>query len=510
MKFNIKVSIIFVFFFQISILTAYSAEIFFVTQSGAGVHNGLSIGNAFSAAEFNTSGNWGASTGKISGGDTVYLSGTISTGLTMQGSGSSGSVITIDGASATLSGKFSAPSRSYITLQNMTWASGLSLGDYGLLSLYLSSNVTLTNITIPNLESTYGGLDLRGTSYVTVNGIVASPRYHFINMSNYGSTMAHHITLSNLNIVTTNDYMACTQRDLIYSPGANNITIEKSLLHKRWSSGADQTPQPGECTPHNDIWQTWGTGANPSISNPYNLTLRHSKLITDVNYTGNYQFLQWEGLAGEINVYGNVFIKYGTDAGGNVISLFRLISGTVNIYNNTFVQKDTAATNMLNFLEAPAGVVVNFKNNIVYNSTSSNGNMCNSSSIGAACNSGSGTLNHTYNAYYGGGSTSYLGTTCASYASTGEVCNSTPNFLDYANDDYRIGTSSPAYNTGIDLGSSYNIGLSTSSNVFPNPVLIVRPQPSVGSWGKGAYEYTSGNDMLSPKLPMPPVIKGIN
>jgi hypothetical protein len=299
---------------------------------------------------------------------------------------------------------------------------------------------------------------------------------------------------------------------LISSPGAYDITIEKSYLHKRWSSRADSWCDANELGPynhpHNDIWQVWGTRANPSIPNPYNLTLRYSKLITYVDYDGNYQFLQWESLAGGLNVYGNIFIKYGTDAGGNVIALLYPISGTVNIYNNTFVLKETAAANLLNFISAPAGVTVNFKNNIVYNSNSNNGEICKPSSLGAACNSGSGTLNHTHNTYFGGSSTSYLGTSCASYASTGEVCNTNPLFTDYANDDFRIGTDSPAYNAGTDLGFNYNQGVSTSSSSFPNPTLIERPQATL--WDKGAFEYAGSDSRSLFKVPQPPKILGIN
>src|SRR4030067_1389048 len=101
------------------------AENLYVTQSGAGSHTGLSLANAWSVSEFNSTGNWGTGTGLIGGGDIVYLSGTITSNITLAGSGaSSSSRVTIDGASATLSNSFTRSSKSYWTLQNVTWSRG--------------------------------------------------------------------------------------------------------------------------------------------------------------------------------------------------------------------------------------------------------------------------------------------------------------------------------------------------------------------------------------------------
>lgn len=71
------------------------AETLYVNQAGAGATDGSSLGNAFSAAQFNTSGNWGAGAGKISAGDTVILNATITSPLQIQAAGTAGNPITI-------------------------------------------------------------------------------------------------------------------------------------------------------------------------------------------------------------------------------------------------------------------------------------------------------------------------------------------------------------------------------------------------------------------------------
>lgn len=77
------------------------AEDFYIAQNSAGGDIGANCSNAHSSAWFNTSGNWGAGAGKISGGDTVHLCGTFSNTnnappmLTFQGGGSSGSPVTL-------------------------------------------------------------------------------------------------------------------------------------------------------------------------------------------------------------------------------------------------------------------------------------------------------------------------------------------------------------------------------------------------------------------------------
>jgi hypothetical protein len=72
-----------------------SASDIFVAQNATGNNNGADCQDAYSAAWFGTTANWGSNTGQIGPGTTVHLCGTISTPLTFQGSGTSGKPITI-------------------------------------------------------------------------------------------------------------------------------------------------------------------------------------------------------------------------------------------------------------------------------------------------------------------------------------------------------------------------------------------------------------------------------
>jgi hypothetical protein len=79
-----------------------AANTYYVTQSGAGGHDGKSLANAWSVSNFNNPANWSASDNldKIDPGDTIYFSGTITTRIVVQGSGTSGNYITLDGYEA--------------------------------------------------------------------------------------------------------------------------------------------------------------------------------------------------------------------------------------------------------------------------------------------------------------------------------------------------------------------------------------------------------------------------
>ena len=448
------------------------AENIYISQGGTG--DGTSCSSPRSASWFNTSGNWGAGAGKISGGDTVYLCGSITSGLTVQASGSSGNIITIDGASATLFGTILTSNRSYFTVQNITWASGRTPPHVTASS---STNATFRNLNIP--ESTYVHVDepvlnFGGASYITVDGVVATPHGGLI-----GANSGSNLTFSNLDVVSSNDSVY-TERDMIRCPGAQYVTLEKSKIHQRWIGTGPQA--------HNDIWQMWGSGGN--------YTLRHSLLIIDSNGSNNYQLVIWQDVNGTNNIYGNVFLKIGSNGSGAMISGFSTsgVSGSLNAYNNTFINKGTAAWYFLQY-NANSGNTFNFKNNVYYNETSGGGVI-----------EVTGSFVHQYNTYRGGKSNAYLGGSCASYISTGESCDVNPLFYDYANNDFRIGTNSPAYNTGTNLGSTYIKGLSLISNSFPNPILVTRPQTT--SWDKGAYSY-SGNIESGGKIPMAPSSLGI-
>src|SRR3990172_5372848 len=158
----------FLVLFAISI-PAFAKNIY-VSQSGSG--DGSSCGSSRSASWFNASGNWGSGTGQINGGDTVYLCGTITSALTVQTSGTVGSVITIDGAAATLSNKIETSNRSYFTIRNITWSSGMAVQ---VIVAANSTNINFTNLNLPGSQvincnvggTAWSAISLGGSSYIT-------------------------------------------------------------------------------------------------------------------------------------------------------------------------------------------------------------------------------------------------------------------------------------------------------------------------------------------------------
>jgi hypothetical protein len=451
-----KVIVFYMFIFQSLLLTAYSAENYFVTQTGAGLHNGTSIENAFSASEFNNNANWGIGTGKISGGDTVYLNGSITSSLTLQGSGSSGNVITIDGSNATMSAQINAQYRSYYKLQYLTWS---NYGSENFLSLGASSYGTIDHITFLNVPRTG------------------------INIGRQGSTQTHHLTFSNLNLVTTSDYLGNVERDIIVGC-ANDVTLEKSYIEMKWQGC-------GACEAHNDFWQTWGTQFDSSCQNPTNMVARYNKFVSNINATTTvHSYFMWASLTGNNYVYGNIFHHKGSIGDSNSL-VFQNCVGTSNVYvyNNTIV--DNGSQPEYYDIFSPnnsSGTTIHFRNNIIYNPSASP-----STQIIAIT---SGSLDHQYNMYYGGGGSSYLGKTCASYMSTGEICNSDPLFTDYKNNEFSLQTGSEGNGSGINLDSDFLQQIKPGST-WPNPTLITSATMNIGAYG---------NDTLSIKKPGAPTM----
>lgn len=94
--------IITLIFILLAQITYAGVDSYYVTQSGAGSRNGLTIQNAWSLSDFNTSSNWSSvdDIAKIDPGDSVYLSGEFTQRIIIRGSGTSDNYITIDGGGA--------------------------------------------------------------------------------------------------------------------------------------------------------------------------------------------------------------------------------------------------------------------------------------------------------------------------------------------------------------------------------------------------------------------------
>lgn len=160
-------------------LMAMGEDLWF-TQAGAGAADGSSLANAFSAASFNNSANWGSGAGKVSAGDTARLSGTFTSALTVQDTGTAGNIITINfetgaklstttwGASGSA---LTITSKRYITIEGNSGIIEETANGTGLANQHDNQGITLTtcgdvivrNLIITNIfRRTAGDSDSTG------------------------------------------------------------------------------------------------------------------------------------------------------------------------------------------------------------------------------------------------------------------------------------------------------------------------------------------------------------
>ena len=190
---------------------------YFVTQAGAGTHDGLSLANAYSVANFN------ALTGDYSG-DTFYFSGTITTPVNVQIYGTNGNQVTLDGweggtSNPVVDGEntncclintdgvadygINVEGQSYITIQdfrftnNLDDTTGIGVGWYGAIFVHYPDQGYATDIWCEGIvirrnyihdfsgravhlrqsrNSTFGGADGDG-NYVWDCGVLRSETY---------------------------------------------------------------------------------------------------------------------------------------------------------------------------------------------------------------------------------------------------------------------------------------------------------------------------------------------
>ncbi len=166
-----------------------SATSYFVTQSGAGSQNGLSLANAWSVATYNAS-------GVPTGGDTVFFSGTITSGVvtSTNGTGNGASRLTLNftgscggcnpAAFGTLDPVIDLNNKSFVTFQGSSSTSFTSTGNP---TVFEGNNRTGHDITIDGFTYTgpVGGKPdfFLGGQYnnVTLTNNTVDNVSHFVN-----------------------------------------------------------------------------------------------------------------------------------------------------------------------------------------------------------------------------------------------------------------------------------------------------------------------------------------
>jgi len=355
------------------------------TQSGAGSHDGSSVGNAWSTSEASTAANWGSGAGKVSAGDTLWVNGTITSALTIQGDGTPGSVITIKFAAAA---KFSAAAwastgailvggRDHITIDGGTdglmenTANGTGLAnqvDSSIITASSANSLTVQNLIITNVYIRTIGTEQNG--YGTAIEQLGTFTNYVVN-----NCRIHHA------------YIGITGR---YDGSCRTVTWTSNLITRcNWGARMSDTTaasfMDGFTFGFNTVSNcgNWDdTSINSFHHNGCYIWAESGGYFTNSTFTGNTFGPGWgdhttggifqsgQGMIGPALVMNNLFICETNVAPSNGSITWQNGGGfTGRIFNNTFIGGGDGRAIYLNVATAGAETVWIY-NNIFQNQTS--------------------------------------------------------------------------------------------------------------------------------------------
>ena len=454
---------------------------YYVTQSGAGSQNGLSLGNAWSLANY-------AASSTPTAGDTVFFSGTFTGQIELKDNGTYASMLTFDFSAATVAdlgvNRIQFNSNKNINLFGGVFASDTNTEDDFLIDF---QETACSNIFIANWS--FSGNSNGATTFVANMDDLES----YLTFSNnwctnlcqflYGSSQGFHdITVINNYIqqnVNTN-----TQSDLMDFADGHNYIIQGNYLDLR--APGNQNYPTGNAR-HNDVLQTWTSGGGYGPGVPYGLTVRYNWIQQDIGVgiggtnsafsvsDGSTSWGEMENLGSSngvdaVDYYGNVFTTTTASAEANNGLGFDSCASTavVRFYNNTIICRSNSPQNTVRFL-SPG--ILYAENNAFDSDPSFSGNQL----------TWTFTIDESdYNYFYNFQSPS------STYTGSHGASNTDPKFNNFIGGDYSTSSSSPLRSSGdSSIGSNYNQGLAPGA-MWPNPALVMRQN---ASWDVGAYQY---------------------
>jgi hypothetical protein len=492
----------------------------YVTPDGS--PQGACTSNPQPPAFFNNSANWGKAANKIGPGTTVHLCGTFVAAaggniLTVQGSGAggqpikvlfeAGSIMTAPYWSA--SGAISANGQSYLTIDGgsngtiTATANGTGMAHQaGGVGVYFSSvsnseikNLTISNIYVhtciapdnPNCTDEGGtqtnwGIYWLGGSNATIDHNTIHDAYGCIEYIYPGSTTTsnldfHHNTASNCNW------------DISIGSGGTNAIINGALIHDNvmhdWSNWGDANNQN-----HHDGIFVFTAASGQQING---LQIYNNRLYGNLEAISGYIYIEDDNAGRPISnayVFNNVI--YNTSSAVSVFAPIYDWSTGAFVFNNTIVGPQDGPNGGNAYLLYGTGSTL--RNNIFM--TCSNALVVNTTASIASSD---------YNAFYGCQNVAvYQGTYASTLVSwqkhTGipdaHGVNSNPLLNPNSTPPYQLsGTSSPAYQAGVNLSQYCGVAPALCTDASGNP------RPTGGAWDIGAYQLSSGTKAGNPTAP---------
>jgi hypothetical protein len=491
-----------------------------VQVTPTGVPTGSCTGSGvtiFTPAQFNSTSNWGNSTGKIGNGTNILVCGTFtgSAGASMlafQGGGSSGNPITLTCDAGT---NFTAPywayepsgaivddGHSYVTLNGngctiQDTANGTGLGNLAAsTAIYVAnaSNVIIENFLIQNFcQLGSGPTDCRTSGNwdesIVLNGV--------------SNTTVQGNTIHDTNTAIIDNCNGST---------SGNVITKNTIYNINWgiiaSGNGSGTLCTGETASYNDI-------RDMALWDHTNPTDHHDGIFFYTN-SGGAPFAN-------ASIYGNYM--HGDSGSGATAFIFTQANGgpftNLNIFNNVIIQSRTTDWNGNGLISTTAGNILN--NTIFCNNVGANGAIQLNQGTGAvienniissceiAMNINSSAISTSDNAVWyhitqtgdgGGNGIAKNSTTCNSTCGTIELWKtntgmdsnssiSNPNLTG----SYSLTSGSVAVGLGANLTSlnipALNIGAPQSFGASFSCGTGCAPRPSSGPWDSGAYEFTT-------------------
>ncbi|MFC1610068.1 right-handed parallel beta-helix repeat-containing protein [Myxococcota bacterium] len=516
----------------------------YVTQSGAGSHDGSSLANAFAVSGFNNSSNWDtdiADNNLIGPGDTVYFFDTITSTVQIQGSGFAGSPITIDGYEAGSCDPINSVCSGSAIVDRNDPESGTYYGidinhsdhiivqDFRLIDC--SSGIVeilpggSTDITIRRndlQDMRMHGIYVYGTTNATIGGAHGDGnRVHNVGENGLASaTVGVDVVVASNSIVSYNliynDSRSFSDADAIAVVGANYNLIEYNTTHSLGEDGIDfKNGSDYNIYRFNHAYNTLQSPCQ--VQNDTDHSYVYGNRLHRADNPGE----DWSGLLiyrGADDVYAWANIVYENDGPG--IGVFCQGSGdnatsvAVEIDNNTIVR------NLMNASQSHhvglfnlCGIDLKARNNIFVNNQPGG--------YGRQIYTSQTSINLDYNHYWHDGYsapiinwggtdyeiTSPL-TSSTFFAATGQEEHGTagsPGFSDSDNDDFTPdGTN---INNGVDLGGTIATitiqgvdyimdrkwaldPINTDWTTVPPTVVVVDQTAHGAAWERGSYVYT--------------------